>query len=130
MVRKSCNYKKNYVDEIFEFKGLWDMPSKCGLKIVELTNETIVVITDLYHENPGTSVTEFCSELATAIVKEKQLNPEKTIFVHHSPDMGSKYEFFTESFEIVGFDIENQKFANPVWKKISKEKVEDMLKSK
>ncbi len=130
MTRKTCNYQKNFVDEIFEFKGLWDMPSKCGLKIVEQKNKTIVIITDLYHENPGTSVTEFCAELATIIVNEKQLNPEKAVFIHHSPDMGSKYEFFTESFELIKFDLQNNQFTNPKWEEISKRQVEEIVNFK
>ena len=46
-----------YYDEQFEFKGQWDMPSKCGLKIFDYKGKKVVVVTELYQENPGTSVT-------------------------------------------------------------------------
>ncbi len=127
---KEYNHKKNYIDEIFEFKGLWDMPSKCGLKIIRQEDKVIVIVTDLYHENPGTSVTEFCAQLATIITKEKNIEPEKLLFIQHNPDIGSKYEFLTESFDLVGFRIEGRQLAEPKWTKTSKEKVEEMVNGK
>ncbi len=130
MGHKIYNYKKNYIDEIFEFTGLWDMPSKCGLKIERQKDKVIVIVTDLYHENPGSSVTEFCARLANIIIKEKDIDPKKLVFIHHSPDLGSKYEFFTESFELVDFKTKDGQLSEPGWTEISKNKVEEMLRGK
>jgi len=49
---------KTYYDEIFDFSGQWGMPSKCGLKILKKRNKNIVIVTEMYQENPGTSVTQ------------------------------------------------------------------------
>ena len=46
-----------YFDEIFDFAGQWDMPSKCGLKILKKKKKVIVVVTELYQDKSGTSVT-------------------------------------------------------------------------
>ena len=46
-----------YYDEIFDFAGQWDMPSKCGLKIIQHNDKKTVIVTELYQDNPGTSVT-------------------------------------------------------------------------
>ena len=32
--------QKKHFDEIFEFKGKWDVPSKCGLRILTVTAES------------------------------------------------------------------------------------------
>ena len=47
----------DYYDEIFDFMGEWDMPSSCGLKIRESEGRKYVIVTELYQDNPGTSVT-------------------------------------------------------------------------
>ncbi len=127
MSKKVNDYEQNYIEEIFDFKGLWDMPSKCGLKVIEKTDKTVVIVTDLYHENPGTSITEFCTQLATIIAKEKNININKMIFIQHNPDLGSKYDFLVESFDLVKFEIVNNEFQNPKWENISKEDVEKII---
>ncbi|MBO4774944.1 MAG: hypothetical protein J5516_09255 [Bacteroidales bacterium] len=43
----------HYYDEIFDFKGQWDMPSSCGLKIRNVEGRTYVIVIELYQENPG-----------------------------------------------------------------------------
>ena len=47
---------EKYYDEIFEFNGLWDVVSKCGLKIIDKGGKKTVIVTELYQDNPGTSV--------------------------------------------------------------------------
>ena len=40
-----------YYDEIFPFKGEWDMESSCGLKIKEIEGKKYVIVTEV----PGLS---------------------------------------------------------------------------
>lgn len=75
----------SYQDRLFDFKGQWGAPSRCGLKIVQKKDETIVIASELFEENPGTSVTSFIAGLATVIVKEFGLDPGKTLFIEHCP---------------------------------------------
>ena len=63
----------DYYDEIFDFKGEWDMPSSCGLKIRESEGRQYVIVTELYQDNPGTSVTYAGQRLAEQICQAKGL---------------------------------------------------------
>jgi hypothetical protein len=58
---------EKYYDEIFHFKGQWDAPSLCGLKILNRNGKTCVIVTELYQDNPGTSVTYGGKSLACQI---------------------------------------------------------------
>jgi len=85
---KHFNNENNseYFTEVYDFKGQWDAPSRCGLKIVENNGQTIIIATELYAENPGTSVTNFCAPLATQICSEFAIDHDKVIFIVHTPD--------------------------------------------
>ncbi|MBS4012490.1 MAG: hypothetical protein KGZ97_01850 [Bacteroidetes bacterium] len=119
--------EKNFVDEVYDYAGLWGLPSKCGLKIVIKNNQTIAIITELYEDNPGTSVTEYCPKLAEIITQDKKIKPEELFFILHTPDVGSKYEFLHETFDIVHFKIDNGLFSEPRWERIAREKVVEMI---
>lgn len=121
------DYKKNFIDEVFSYTSLWDMPAKCGLKIVAKSSKTIVIVTELYHDNPGSSVAEYCAELATIIADKNSIEPASLVFIQHNPDLGSKYAFLTESFYLVSFDLIKNTFSNPKWNKITKESVNNMI---
>ncbi len=58
------------IDKIFEFKGLWGISSKCGLKIHQKEGKYIVLVSELYQDNPGTSVTQASCLLAKQICEE------------------------------------------------------------
>lgn len=47
------------------------MPSSCGLKIRNINGKTYVIVTELYQDNPGTSVTYAGKSLAEQICKAK-----------------------------------------------------------
>jgi hypothetical protein len=101
---------EKYYDEIFDFKGQWDMPSRCGLKILRqretsacglgaLSHEKpLVIVTDLYQDNPGTSVTAAGKSLAEQICRSKGLNLNEIIYLHCNPDTNSKLSFYDEEF--------------------------------
>ena len=40
-----------HIDQTFDFKGSFDMPSRCGLKISQKGEQTVVIVTELYKEN-------------------------------------------------------------------------------
>ena len=120
-------WNSEHMEEIFEFKGLWDISSKCGLKIIEKGDKTIVVVTELYNFNPGTSIATFCAQLATIICKEKNLDPLKFRFIIHNPEIKSKLSFLNEFFYTVDLEWNGEKFLNPKWVKITKEKFEKII---
>jgi hypothetical protein len=116
-----------YIDQHFQFKGKWDVPSVCGLKVVEKPDKTIVIATNLYKINPGTSISRWSEQLATTICKEMNIDPGKLVFIERNPDRHSNLEFYQETFDVVEFSREGDRFANPVWKRISKAGVDQML---
>ncbi len=118
-----------YVDLFYDFKGIWDVPSRCGLKIVRQENRDIVIATEIYLENPGTSVTEFCERLATLVVKDYGLSPEKTCFIVRTPENNSKLSFLNEFFSCAHMEWDGQKFGKPRWEPLEKSVVDEMIRS-
>ncbi|MCL2246537.1 MAG: hypothetical protein FWC10_05430 [Lentimicrobiaceae bacterium] len=111
---------EKYYDEIFDFKGQWDIPSKCGLKIIEKENEKYVIVTELYQENPGTSVTYAGKSLQQQICEKKGLNLPDIIYLECTPDTNSVLSFYDEQYYEVTFDA-NSKAA---YRKLLKEEIE------
>jgi hypothetical protein len=116
-----------YVDEIYRFAGRWDVPSLCGLRIARRPDRDVVLATELFEENPGTSVTNFCAELATRLVAERGLDPGKLVFIEHSPDTGSRLEFYAESFHRVSFRRDGARFTDPDWSPLTRAEVDALL---
>ena len=121
------NIDSKYIDEVYEFKGLWDVPSFCGLKIVTSNNNTVIIAAELHTSNPGSSVTSWVDKLATELLKKHNLNHENLIFIEHNPDRKSKLIFYKEIFDKVSFEWDGEKFINPSWKRITKEEVDKLI---
>ncbi|MEI6901433.1 MAG: hypothetical protein WCL00_16270 [Bacteroidota bacterium] len=117
-----------YMDRYFDYLGIWDSPSKCGLKIIEKKDgKTIAIASELYRQNPGTPVTEWCAPLATLVFNTLHIAPEDFIFIEHTPDLKSKLTFYDETFDLVDFDWDGEKFTNPKWSRVSSEEVDIMM---
>lgn len=126
---KSFNEKLNsdYFSEVYDYPGQWDVPSRCGLKMVKQTNRTVVIATELYAENPGTSVTNFCAQLATRICYDFKIEPNSLVFIVHDPDSRSKLSFLNEFFYRVDFDRDGERFVNPRWTQLGREEVNRLI---
>ncbi len=116
-----------YVDRLYHFNGKWDMPGICGLKVVRKSGKTIVIATNLYDKNPGTSISRWSAQLATIICSELEIDPGELVFIERNPNIHSRLEFYAETFDIVEFDREGSHFANPVWKRISGDEVDELI---
>ena len=114
---------KKYYDEIFPFSGLWEQPSACGLRILNGNGQTIVVVTELYQDNPGTSVTAAGISLAQQICEKKGLSLSEITYLECSPDTNSVLSFYSEQYFEVTFDDTSQ--AN--YRKLTKEEIERLL---
>lgn len=97
-----------YYDEIFEFKGQWDMPSCCGLKIRYVNGVPYIIVTELYQDNPGTSVTYAGESLARQICDSKGLKLEECVYIECTPDTNSKLSFYDEEYFAVDFKADMQ----------------------
>lgn len=94
-----------YFDEIFDFAGQWDMPSKCGLKVDERNGKYVILVTELYKENPGTSITYAGGSLIKQICEAKNLDYNDIIYIECNPEMGSKLSFYDEECYLVTFEV-------------------------
>lgn len=94
-----------YFDEIFDFAGQWDMPSKCGLKVEERNGKYVILVTELYKENPGTSITYAGGSLIKQICDAKHLDYNDIIYIECNPEMGSKLSFYDEECYLVTFEV-------------------------
>jgi hypothetical protein len=117
-----------FLEDIYEFPGLWDCPSRCGILKKNLKDgRFLVVATEIYRHNPGTPVTEWCAQLATRIIAENEVAPERLIFIEHTPDMNSKLSFYNETFYLVEFSWIRDHFSDPRWHRISRKEIKDLL---
>ena len=112
---------EKYYDEIFDFKGQWDMPSRCGLKILN-REKTIVIVTELYQDNPGTSVTAAGKNLAEQICRDKDLALNNTRYLECNPNTDSKLSFYDEVFFEVDFSS-----ADPVYRQLGASEIRELF---
>ena len=118
---------EKYYDEIFEFKGLWDVPSKCGLKILSFKGKTYIIASELYQENPGTSVTYAGYSLFRQICESKGLSEKDVTYLECSPDTNSKLSFYDEEFFEVIFPETAGGSGRPAYKQIPPDEAKDLL---
>ena len=119
-----------YMDHYFNYSGQWESPSKCGLKIINRKdNKTLAIATEIYRQNPGTPVTEWCAQLATQIMNKLHCTPENFIFIEHTPDLHSKLTFYGETFDLVTFEVKDNNLVNPKWSRLTLEQVEEMMEA-
>jgi hypothetical protein len=98
------------------------------LKIIKRKDgKTLAIATEIYRQNPGTPVTEWCAPLASQILSEVKEDHGNFIFIEHTPDLKSKLSFYGETFDLVSFDWDGTKFSNPHWKRLSRVQVDDLM---
>ncbi len=117
-----------YMDQYFHYLGQWESPSKCGLKVVHRKDgKTLIIVTEIYRQNPGTPVTEWCAPLATRIMAEFQCPSDRCIFIEHTPDLGSKLTFYGETFDLVTFQPEGKDLVISKWTRLNPEEVDSLM---
>jgi len=115
------------IDILFDFEGLWGIASKCGLKHVCNGGKDIIVVSELYKDNPGTSITQVSTSLAMQICKKFNIDFEDLIYIEHSPDMNSRLSFYNENYYLVEFSIQDDRLSNPKYKKLSEEELNSFI---
>lgn len=117
---------ERYYDEIFEFAGQWDMPSACGLKIIKKEDKTYVITTELYQENPGTSITYAGASLIKQICDRKGLDINTIVYIECNPNTNSKLSFYDEELFEVTYELDNGTPKNLQYRQMSAEEVRAM----
>lgn len=109
------------IDESYTFEGTFGMPSKCGLKIKDFNHQKLVIVTELYKENPGTSITSVPCALAQQICTSFNIQLEELLYIECAPGMNSKLNFYDEVYFKVDFEIINNRLHNPKWTKLNED---------
>ena len=112
-----------YYDEIFDFNGQWDILSKCGLKIIEKEGKKYVIVTELYQDNPGTSVTYAGKSLVKQICEKKNLSLAEITYIECTPNTNSVLSFYDEQY----FEVKFNDTPQADYRKLSKEEMEHLL---
>ena len=112
---------EKYYDEIFEFRGLWDVPSRCGLKIIN-GEIPIIIVTELYQDNTGTSITAAGKSLAEQICGAKGLDLDKIKYLQCNPGTDSKLSFYDEDF----FEVVFTDGKEPVYRQLSAQEIKEL----
>ncbi len=114
---------ETYYDEIFDFKGQWELPSKCGLKILEHKGKKVIIATELYQENPGSSVTSAANSLVHQICEAKGLELQNCMYLECNPNTNSKLSFYDEEY----FEVTFAEGQRPAYRQLSKEEVIEII---
>ena len=120
---KKMRVPKKYYDEIFDFKGQWDTPSKCGLKILAVMEKTYIIATELYQDNPGTSVTSTGYALFQQICASKEIVETEAVYLECNPDTNSKLSFYDEVFYEVTFPQQSGGSGRPTYRQLLADEV-------
>jgi len=118
---------EKYYDEIYDFNGLWDVPSKCGLKILTYNSKTYIIVSELYQENPGTSVTYAGYSLFRQICESKGFSEKEVVYLECCPDTNSKLSFYDEEFFEVTFPETNGESGRPTYKQLPRDEAKNLL---
>ena len=118
---------EKYYDEVFDFAGQWELPSKCGLKIITKESHKVVIVTELYQDNPGTSVTYAGYSLAKQICERKGIPMEEMVYLECNPDTNSKLSFYDEAYFEVTFPEWRGETGRPEYRRLSESEVKSLF---
>lgn len=114
----------------YQYKGytFHKFLSECYLEIYQDEDGSCVVIATELQDNPGTSVTNAAGAIATQVVSEFGINPEKLTWIEHYPDRdyGGR-KTIPEDFDLVTFTRSGNELRYPKWKRVGKEEVERLI---
>lgn len=91
--------------------------SRCQVDIFKKNDDTLVLFTDL---GDGTSVTNASEQIATEIMKLKNLDPNKTLwaecysedFTNPKPPFNEKYPFDQITYEFIDGELRHPEWRN------------------
>lgn len=126
-IKNKLEASDKYIDQHYHFEGKWDVPSLCGLKVIEKDDRVIVIATNLYEINPGTSISRWTTQLASKICDEFKIDFSKLKFIERNPDRKSNLDFYKETFDLVEFEVDGSQLSKPKWKRLMKDEFDELI---
>jgi len=93
------------------------------LKIIKKEEKIYVIVTELYQDNPGTSVTYAGKSLAQQICEAKGFTLSDIIYLECTPDTNSVLSFYDEQY----FEVTFNETPQAHYRKLSKEEIKDIF---
>ncbi|MBP5589291.1 MAG: hypothetical protein J6X26_02010 [Bacteroidales bacterium] len=111
-------------DDIFDFKGAWGIPSKCQLMVVKDEDKYVVIATEIYKGNPGSTVTDVAASLAMQVCEKFSIPYDKLVYAEHNPETKTKLSFYEQEFFQVTFSINDAgELCDPKYKQVIKQDI-------
>jgi len=132
MVQVTAEIEEHH-GEIYTYKGLGTHDSQCGLTTIEHNGNVLLIFSELAI-NPGTSVTNSISQLATEVYRTRysHLSPENVFVVeHYGPVSDSQdtqvlssyasnilFAHPDDTFDLVQLEWAGAMFGAPSWRRL------------
>ena len=137
MKRKQKDFLQVIYDDVLEYRGFINSPSRCYVKITQGHRRTCVMIIQRTL-NDGTSITNAAEIIASLIVQRFHLKPRQCLFVEHYAPGVLGYPFdvtgegchklveFSWSWHVAGWSW-HRVASDPKWKRSSAGEVDTLL---
>jgi hypothetical protein len=123
------HYEDQSTVHLGRFNEQHPVPSVCHLRLLQDGEHAIVIVTELPN-NPGRSVTNAATELATKIVADFALDPALTTFVEHYTH-GSYRQSDSrepwETYDAIIFTWQGMQATQPEWRRLQPGEPEALL---
>ena len=95
--------------------------------MIPLDDLTIILTTELYQDNPGTSITYAGGSLIKQICDAKKLDINKIMYIECNPNTNSKLSFYDEEMFRVTFDLQDGIPTNLQYEQLPQEEIRRLL---
>lgn len=92
--------------------------------MIVFANLSLVMAT---YQGEGTSVTNECEQIATEVVRQHRLKPDRILFIEHYP--AGLWANSEETFKLITFHHDGERFTNPEWIPLENQSMKDLLDS-
>ena len=104
----------------YEFRGFHGCTSWCALEILSLKDGRTAVLATEVIDNPGTSITNVCEDLAYWVCVEFSIDPSKLVWIEHYGYPSPVKSIGPRTYDLVTFTIlppgHEAVFAEPKWR--------------
>ncbi|MBN2192094.1 MAG: hypothetical protein JW751_04700 [Polyangiaceae bacterium] len=112
-----------WLGRVYEFAGQWGVPSRCSLFTTVREGRFVAVATELYGENPGSSVTSMASSVVAALAVEHGIAEDQITLIVRCPGRGSKLSCYDETFDRYVRDPNER----PRWERMTSDEVATLV---